>query len=65
MDELDVLFDLVNFEFVAAVSDGVIVRLLVLPIGEGGAVKEVVPIKELIVLFKVLFETDSFALGDY
>jgi hypothetical protein len=64
VNELDILFDLVNFEFVAAISDGMIVGLLVLAVSEGRAVEEVVPIKKLIVLFIVVFESYCFGLGD-
>lgn len=64
MNELNVLFYLINFEFIATVTNRVVVSLFVLSVGKGRAVKKIVPIEELIVFLIVFLESDGFMLGD-
>ena len=65
MDELEVLFNLVNFELVVAVSDGSIgVLVVVVATGVDGVVEELIPVKVLVVFFQKLLERNSSLLGD-
>ena len=62
VDELEVLLDLVNFELIAAVTDGTVLLLVLVATGADWAVEEVIPVEGAVVFYKVVLKADGTLL---